>query len=173
MPSKTEIFAKYQNKFFIETGSYLGDGIKQAISAGFNKIISIELADKYYTHCKQIFASNPNVEIIKGDSYKVLPNIIKDITVPITFWLDGHHSCGDTALGDYWAPLIQELEVIKNHSIKTHTIIIDDMRCWTEPNEVHGFYTLDIINKLNEINPEYKLVYEFGSQENDILVAHI
>ncbi len=27
MPSNTEIFSKYPNNIFIETGSYLGDGI--------------------------------------------------------------------------------------------------------------------------------------------------
>jgi hypothetical protein len=173
MPSKTENFKKYINDIFIETGSYRGDGISQAISAGFNRIISIELSEKYYEYCRNLFKENSNVEIINGDSYKVLPDIIKNINQPITFWLDGHHSCDDTALGDFWAPLIQELEVIKNHHIKTHTIIIDDMRCWSEPNPVHGFYTPDIIKILNEINSDYKLTYEHGFQENDILVAHI
>ena len=131
------------------------------------------MADKYYDYCELLFSQNPNVQIIKGDSYKILPDIIKDINVPITFWLDGHHSCGDTGLGDYWTPLIQELEGIKNHPIKTHTIMIDDMRCWLDPNPVNGFYTPDIINKLNEINPNYKLTYEDGAQKDDILVAHI
>jgi hypothetical protein len=173
MPSKTDNFKKYLNEVFIETGSYMGDGIRQAITAGYNKIISIELSEKYFDYCKSIFKENPNVEIVKGDSYKVLPDIINNINTPITFWLDGHHSCADTALGDYWAPLIQELDVIKNHHIKTHTIMIDDMRCWLEPNPVHGFHTPDIIKKLNEINPDYKFKYEHGLQENDILVAYI
>ena len=173
MPSKTENFKKHMNEVFIETGSYLGDGISQALNAGFKKVISIELSDKYYQYCSDLFKQHLNVQIIKGDSYKMLPEIIKDIDVPITFWLDGHHSCGDTGLGDYWVPLIQELDVIKNHPIKTHTIMIDDMRCWLEPNEVHGFCTSDIINKLKEINSDYKLTYQDGSQENDILIAHI
>ena len=52
MPSKKEIFQKYINNYFIETGSYLGDGIQQAIDAGFKNIISIELSDKYFNICK-------------------------------------------------------------------------------------------------------------------------
>ena len=103
----------------------------------------------------------------------MLPEVINEIEEPMTFWLDGHHSCGDTALGEYWAPLMQELEVIKNHKLNTHTILIDDMRCWEEPNEVHGFYKEDIFNKLKEINPDYKLSFEFGNQKDDVLVAYI
>lgn len=173
MPSKTENFKKYLNNIFIETGSYVGDGIQQAIDAGYEKIISIELSDKYHSISTNRFLSNPNVSIVKGDSFRVLPSIMKDISEQVTFWLDGHHSCGDTALGEHWAPLMQELDVIKSHSIKTHTIMIDDMRCWELPNPVHGFYKEDIFNKLLEINPEYKFTYEDGLQENDILVAHI
>jgi hypothetical protein len=36
------------------------------------------------------------------------------------------------------------------------TILIDDMRCWKEPNDVHGFYEPDIFEKLKEINNDYK-----------------
>lgn len=173
MPSNKENFEKYPNDVFIETGSYLGDGIQQALDAGFKNIISIELSDKYYNISKNRFINNTNVTVIKGDSFKVLPDLIKNINCPITFWLDGHHSCGDTALGEYWTPLMQELEVIKNHHVKNHTIMIDDMRCWELPNEVHGFYKEDIFNKLRDINPYYIFTYEDGGVKNDILVANI
>jgi hypothetical protein len=173
MPTKKETFAKYNNGYFIETGSHLGNGIQQALDAGFKKVISIELSDKYFTHCENRFKDNDNVKIVKGDSFKVLPEVIKDIDEPITFWLDGHHSCGDTALGEHWAPLMQELDVIKSHDVKNHTILIDDMRCWEEPNEVHGFYKDDIFEKLKEINPDYKLSYEHGNQADDVLAAHL
>jgi hypothetical protein len=173
MPSKKENFEKYLNQYFIETGSFWGDGINQALDAGFKNIISIELSDKYHKICESKFSHLNNVQVIKGDSYKMLPDVIEKINEKITFWLDGHHSCEDTALGDYWSPLIQELDVIKKHSIKDHTIMIDDMRCWELPNPVHGFYKDDIINKLLEINPNYKFTYEDGVEKNDILVAHI
>lgn len=173
MPSNTENFRKYPNEIFIETGSYMGDGVQQALDAGFKNVISVELSDKYFTISTNRFNHNPNVKIVKGDSFKVLPEILKNIDSPVTFWLDGHHSCGDTALGEHWAPLMQELDAIKEHPIKTHTIIIDDMRCWQEPNPVHGFFKDDIFEKLKEINPDYKLTYEDGLQKDDILVAHI
>jgi hypothetical protein len=173
MPSNTENFKKYKTDLFIETGSYIGDGIQQALDAGYEKIISIELSDKYFKESTDRFISEPKVTVVQGDSYKVLPGVLKDVKTKSTFWLDGHHSCGDTALGDYWTPLMQELDSIKDHEIKDHTIMIDDMRCWQEPNPVHGFFIDDIYRKLKEINPDYQIDYLDGSVEKDILVAHI
>ncbi len=173
MPSNTEIFNKHLNDIFIETGSFMGQGIQQALDAGFKNVISIELSDKYFSLCENRFSGNTNVKIVKGDSFKVLPEILETVDIQVTFWLDGHHSCGDTALGEHWAPLMQELDVIKSHKIKTHTIIIDDMRCWEHPNPVHGFFKDDIFVKLHEINKDYKFSFEDGQFENDILVAHI
>lgn len=170
---RDNIFKKYPNKVFIETGSYLGNGIRNAIEAGFEQIYSIELSEKYFNYCKEQFVNYPQVIMVFGDSCERIKDVIKDIDTPITFWLDGHHSCEDTALGKYWTPLMQELEQIKGHKIKNHTIIIDDMRCWKEPNPVHGFYTPDILQKIQEINSNYEISYENGQTYNDILVAKI
>lgn len=173
MPLTTNIFKKYPNKIFIETGSHMGDGIQLAIEAGFETIISIELSDKYFQIASNRFKQNENVLVLLGDSIEVLPKILDSLNTSATFWLDGHYSCGDTALGKYWAPLMQELELIKNNHIKTHTIIIDDMRCWKDENPVHGFCSVDIFNKLKEINNEYKYCFEDSVQQDDILVAHL
>lgn len=170
---RTNIFKKYPNSVFIETGSYFGDGINYAIEAGYDKIYSIELSDKYYDICTNRFRNNTNVTIIKGDSCEKLNELIQEIDCPVTFWLDGHYSCGDTALGKYWTPLMVELEHIKQHKIKSHTILIDDMRCWVEYNENHGFVTNDIIEKVKEINSEYIISFEDGYVENDVLVAKL
>lgn len=172
MPTRNNLFKKYINPVFVETGSYMGSGIQEAHNAGFNKIYSIELSDFYYNLCVQKFMNNPNIHLIKGDSSEVLYDIIKDIDENITFWLDGHYSGGDTALGKMSSPLMSELEVIKNHKIKTHTIIIDDMRCWKISPE-YDFCSDDIVKKLHEINNNYELIYEYGFVSNDILVATI
>jgi hypothetical protein len=173
MPSNTENFKKFPNETFIETGSFYGEGIQQAIESGFEKIISIELSPKYFSICVNRFNLDPNVKIVFGDSYKILPEILPKINSRITFWLDGHHSCEDTALGDFWAPLMQELDAIKSHHIKNHTILIDDMRCWNEYDSKHGFETKDLLSKLYDINPNYKIEYLNGVIDNDILVAYI
>ncbi len=174
MPANNTLFQNYLNPVFIETGSYLGDGIQQALNAGFKQVISIELSDKYFDICSQRFKNDNRVTIIKGDSALIFYDVIREINEPITFWLDGHHSCGDTALGVHWAPLIQELDAIKRHHRNDHTILIDDMRCWQEPNPVHGFYEPDLIAKLKEIRLDYNLVkVDSPVAPQDILVAEI
>lgn len=169
-------FKKYVNQIFIETGSYTGDGIQAAINAGFPKIISIELSNKYYEQCKKRFKNNENVTIVLGDSINVLPEVLKNINERCTFWLDGHCSGGDTASGKYLVPLMQELLIIKEHHIKNHTILIDDMRLlknhlaeWSNLN----YSVKDIEETLLSINEEYKINYEYGMVEDDILVAKI
>ena len=68
---------------------------------------------------------------------------------------------------------MQELEAIANHHIKTHTILIDDMRCWEEPNPVHGFYKQDIRDFIPNINPEYTISYIDGIQPEDVMVLKV
>jgi hypothetical protein len=174
MPIKKQDLIKYtSNKVFVETGSYCGDGIQLAIDCGFNNIHSIELSEKHFKHCINRFKDNSNIKIHRGDSSKVLFGVIENINENITFWLDGHYSCGDTALGDKICPLLEELELIKNHHIKTHTILIDDMRCWLIDNPKIQFGDEEIRNKILEINKDYTFLYEDGECENDILVAII
>lgn len=179
MPTNTQLFKKYKNNnIFIETGSLVGQGIEQALEAGFDKILSIELSEWHYVVCMNKFYSNSKVNLFLGDSSVILKNIIDQIDQPATFWLDGHYSGGNTAKGEKESPLMEELEIIKNHKIKNHTIIIDDMRCWIKNNNTCFFDKLDIENKLKEINPNYILLYENGVQEknifpNDILIATI
>lgn len=114
MSVKNNIFLKYPNKYFVETGCYEGDGLNFAINANYEKIISIEIAEKYHKICTEKFKNNENVSIILGDSAIIMYDIIKDIDSRITFWLDGHFCGGDSGLGLHISPLIQELEHIKN-----------------------------------------------------------
>ena len=152
MPSSSGLFKEYLSEVFVETGSYVGDGVACALEAGFNRVYSIELADKYYEHCVARFSGDQRVTIVKGDSGIMLYEATKDINCKITFWLDGHHSCGDTALGCAWSPLMKELELIGQHPIKEHTIIIDDMICWERDNPVIGFGIKEIQEKIISIN---------------------
>src|ERR1035437_5376601 len=153
MPITSEILKKYPNTIFIETGSYMGDGIQSALDAGFKIIYSIELSNKWQSYCINRFKNNSKVNIILGESQKVMNNIIKNINNSITFWLDGHYSGPHTAMGEYESPLIQELHIIGEHSIKTHTILIDDLRCWHVAD--HGFDTEILKLECLKINKEY------------------
>lgn len=44
-------FEKYPNPIWVETGSHHGDGIQQAIDAGFKELYSIELSHDLYLRC--------------------------------------------------------------------------------------------------------------------------
>lgn len=176
--STDKIFEKYnKNNIFIETGSLFGCGISRAITYGYKKIISIELADYYYWHCKEKFKTyEDQVTIIHGDSGVVLGKIIEEFDEPITFWLDGHYSGGaesgvpETAGEGKESPLFAELECIKNHKIKNHVLLVDDM-------------TKDLIPfvkaKILEINKNYKIEVLVCPIDNDpniyknLLVASI
>ena len=169
--SKTskELFSKYLNNIFIETGTYHGDGVQAALDAGFKKVYSIELGESLYFNCLKRFRDNKNVFLLNGDSIDTLPFILDNINEPVTFWLDSHYSGVDTVQGKSNTPLLEELEIIKNHHIKTHTILIDDLRGWYK--HTHGFDTLDLMKIITGINPEYMFKLENGYIENDILVA--
>jgi len=167
-----EVFEKYPNDFFVETGTHNGGGVQNALDAGFQYVRNIELAPHHCSNSKKRFKKNKNVQIHLGDSSCMLGEIIKDIDRPITFWLDGHYSAGDTAQGLTNSPILLELDQIATHPIKTHTILIDDVRCFGTWD--FDYVTLDeVVAKILEINPNYCIHFEDGYQENDILVAFI
>lgn len=174
MPTNTEVFKKYLSSVFVETGCYYGVGITAAIQAGYNKIYSIELSPKYAEICRGRFQNNHQVQIIEGDSSKDLYSVIENIHERITFWLDGHNSGGDTAMGDKISPLIEEIEQIGRHDLKNHVIMVDDLRCWNMDNV--GFSDKEIRESILKVNPLYTFQYEDGINDyqifkNDILVA--
>jgi hypothetical protein len=113
------------NPVFIETGTFMGDGIYNAIWAGFSEIYSIELSDYLYERTLPYIKDFPNVRLIHGDSGRLLKYLLMEIDKQVTFWLDAHYSEQCTAYGP--SPLFKELDAINNHYIKTHTILIDDI----------------------------------------------
>ena len=179
------------NDVFVETGTLSGDSVALAIKCGFKEIYSIELDEQYYNNARDMFNQYDFVHIINGSSDKVLYDVIKNINESITFWLDAHYSGGDTAIGDKYYPIVEELEQIKKHHIKNHIILIDDVHMFdnkTLQNNLN-FFTLHhiakILNKRNEkipnikrikkiiysINEKYKISYTRGWYENSILIA--
>jgi len=107
-----EGFERFPNHYFVETGTYAGDGIKFALRAKFNEIYSIEIDQILFRNATKKFAANKNVHVSLGDSGVMLWEVIKNLDKPITFWLDGH--CGTPRKdGGKNTPLIEELEQIK------------------------------------------------------------
>jgi hypothetical protein len=175
--SSKELFQKYPNPVFIESGSFIGDGIQSAIDAGFEEIYSIEINTMLFLRCVDRFKGNSKVHLLNDESHYVLKDLLSRISKPITFWLDGHNSGVDpetqllTSFGEVERPVMRELEVIKRHSINTHTILIDDMRLWSI--DVNGYDTEMIKNKCLEINPGYKFTFVDGYVKNDILIVNL
>lgn len=170
--SEVGTFAKFKNPVFVETGAHVGGGIQRALSSGFKEVHSIELDPTHYRNCKRKYAMRKNVHLHLGDSGVILYDVIKNINSPITFWLDGHHMGEGTVVGNSKTPIIAELEHIKRHHIKTHTILIDDVRLFG--THYFDFLTLEeVIQKIVEINPDYKISYVDGYAKNDILVARV
>ncbi len=166
-------FERFMNQYFVETGTYLGSGINFALRAGFPVIHSIEINPTFVANAKKHFKNNQNVHIWLGDSSLDLHLVIKDIDQPITFWLDGH--CGSPRTdGGNNTPLMAELEQIRKHPIKNHTIIIDDMHCCG--TILFDYLTKeDIEHKILEINPNYVITFvdggDQGEYKNNIMVA--
>lgn len=167
---------KYMNPIFVETGTFHGDGIKEAINVGFDKIYSIEVKQEFYQECSKKFYYEINkgqVELILGDSQYALSDLVKNLDKPTTFWLDAHTHEGGK--GHKNCPLYEELEHIKSHPIKCHTILIDDLRLIKSRNAWggHDVTVEGLIEKIKKINPNYQIVFEDGHVEKDVLCAYI
>ena len=162
MSASVEVFKKYLNSVFIETGSQFGDGIQMALDAGFKEIYSIEANVDCFKHCVSRFYLR-GVNFWLDDSANGLMDILYDIDSKCTFWLDAHNE------NDY--PVLAELEAISQHPIKTHTILIDDIRMF--PTDKNGLTEQKIKDRILQINPDYKFSYEDGYVKNDILVAKV
>ncbi len=166
------LFNEFPNRYFVETGSLRGEGVIEALRTGFTEIHSIELSPHYHSYCKDTFSHLPHVHFWLGDSATLLEEIIQKIDKPITFWLDGHYSGTDTAKGSRNTPILQELAAIKRHPIKTHTILIDDVRLFS--SEEFDHISLSTVKQLIlEINPNYVISFKDAFQERDILVATV
>jgi len=99
---------------FIETGTFHGVGAAVQ-SANFPKVITIEVNDQYYESACKKLKPYTNVEVIHGDSAKVLyslRNLIKD-EICVFIYLDAHFYDGALPLNERWV-ILRELEALKD-----------------------------------------------------------
>ena len=165
---KEELIKDYAKTFntqiLIETGTYLGDMV-HAMKKSFSRIISFELDHDLAVQAQQRFANDPHIEIVEGDSGKLLDEHLATINEPCLFWLDGHYSGGITAKGALETPIKNELTAILSHPVNGHVILIDDARCFTGEND---YPTLDELkNFVAERKPNHKF-----SVEHDAIRIH-
>lgn len=166
--SEKRIIIKRYKKLFdlkvlIETGTFLGETI-DTFKDEFDQLISFELSEELATKAKEKFKKHKHINIITGDSGKLMVDILKEIQQPCLFWLDGHYSSEffigkdfiKTAKGEKETPIIEELTTIFNHSIDSHVVLIDDARCFNGKND---YPTLGELKKLiHDLSPNSKVV---------------
>ena len=170
----TSVLSKHINPVLVETGTYQGDGVETALAMGFSRVISIELFEILFNDCKKKFAGDNRVTLVLGDSALILWDAIKDVNDRMTFWLDGHvFPNQEIILGVKASPLMEDLEQISRHPIKTHVIMIDDMSSLPKGGGVYkttSFSRKDIEDAVLRINASYKISY-FNRGGTDVLIA--
>lgn len=154
---------------FVETGTNRANSTLWA-SQFFSKVISIEGFEELYLYSKKRCSENKNIELIHGDSAKILGPLVSKIKSPAIFWLDAHW-CGEQTFGkEAECPVLAELKAI-NQSQLDHWILIDDARFFLQPpthehQYLHWPSIAEICEALkSEKNPRYIFLFE------DVLVA--
>jgi hypothetical protein len=186
MPLSLATLNKYKKgNVFLETGTSWGGGIRLALDAGFQKIVSLEIDAEIANKASDTFHTQVyygQVEIIKGDSAELLGSIIELINEPITFWLDAHleESQHGAFKDKHPCPLYDELTFIRRHAVKEHVIMIDDMKIVGTGHFWGGTVEREVItDMLMAISQAYKIEIVDGEyapghiDEKDILVAYL
>lgn len=154
-----DIAKKYNISTLVETGTYLGNMIA-ANKNNFDRIYSIELDSKLFARARRKFAEFKNIKVIKGDSSKVLPLVLKRINKPSIFWLDAHYSGKITAKGTFDTPIISELKSIISVKPKRQIILIDDADYFKGEN---GYPTITSLkNFISKEYPNYKFEIKYN-----------
>jgi hypothetical protein len=165
MNNISQMFEKYRKgcSYFVETGTYKGYGIDAAKEVGFERYYSAEYLKSLYEECLEKFEDQDDVFLYNGSSEDCLVEILKDIDKKSLFWLDAHDSFG-TGGG---VPTYEELKVLKEHPIKNHTLLVDDVPLYFGNGE-------ELKQRILEINPKYKfLTHNPDTRPDYILVAYI
>lgn len=126
-------------RIFVETGTFMGDTV-YIMSKLAERIYSIELDPSLAAAAQKRFSQNSRINILQGDSGDLIPSVLRGLSEPAVFWLDGHYSGDITAKTDRETPIFQELQAIFSSPIKNHLILIDDAHCF---NGTHDYPTLE------------------------------
>lgn len=176
----------YKTRTYIETG--LGEvgapgsghpnSVRQALNEEFETVHSIEISQPLYADGVTRFQKDiesKKLFLHLGDSLTILPKILKKIDWRCTFFLDSHGGYGGgSGVGTKKCPIIEELDIIKNHPINDHVLLIDDLRILNaDAFGTPGISEEIIKEKILEINPAYSFSYENGHTINDVLAAII
>ncbi|MDO8731310.1 MAG: class I SAM-dependent methyltransferase [Actinomycetota bacterium] len=120
---------------WVETGTYLGE-TTAFLAGSANHVYSLEPMPDLAQAAVERFGGIANVTIIQGLSEDCLPEILDGIAGPVSFWLDGHFSKGNTFQGPSDTPIRAELAAIEPHLPRwdSVTVLVDDVRCFDPSN---------------------------------------
>ena len=111
MPLDRVDLSKYRSDVFIETGTHRGDGVRRALEAGFESVMTCELDPSWLMRMPREFITHERVRIGVGRSSRILTDYCMMAGgESVTFWLDAHP---DGKLVFETSPLFEELETIK------------------------------------------------------------
>ena len=124
--------------------------------------VEIFSRDDFYSVVYRTIDFVQRITLYKGDTKDLLPVILNRVEEKSSIWLDAHWgpdasnglSKNDSSYKLF--PVLQELDSIQEHSIKDHTIMIDDI------NQYKNTHLGDIAmleNKIRSINDLYQIKY--------------
>jgi len=167
MGSSIELFSKYRkySDILIETGTYMGDGVQCAFDAGYKKVYSCDINSECVSNAREKFKDEDFTVLLKPSEI-ALKDFLDGIDQRCVIFLDGHampkdghpstREFGSTTLNEnaLTCPLVEELQIIKEHHIKDHVILIDDFQCFNTWCFDDLSYD-DVLDFVKTINPKY------------------
>ncbi len=167
--------SNYLNPVFLETGTYHGGGVRQALKAGFERIVTIEIHEPYIEENTARFQQEiraGRVSIIQGDTAEVLADALRGLEGPITFWLDAHTQYYEGGVGKKKCPVVEELEQIRAlRAGQPDTLLIDDLRLIEDRNVGWAVNLGELYRLVWEIRPDYRITRIEGHVPHDVLAC--
>ena len=166
---------KYKNDcdIFVETGTWMGDGIQTALHLGFKNVYSCDIDKENIVNASNRFKGLP-VTCFHQSSEDFLKDICPILKKPSLIWLDAHvmpdssgqvFSTKQLEMSQKFnvsvCPIIQELSNIFTYGSCDHVIMIDDYHCFGnwEFSNLTADETKEFILSKNEH-------YKFSVEEN-------
>ncbi len=183
LPPNKNLLALHPNHYYVESGIFHGDSLRLAIDTGFKVVIGVEYFPQFISSVQSRFRMGSAMEkqiektyvkLYQGDSGEILSEAMKMIDKPATLFLDGHSQFieGEEESPTPY-PLEAELLQIAKHSIRTHTLIVDDILHLTHPDVPSNLTRKGIENLIWNINPQYKIRYVSNPVRENLLIATI
>jgi len=176
------VLEKHKNLVFVCTGIRSCIPIARALNANFHEIYGIDADQVLVDHAAFVLPVYINEKprqlrkfrLYCGEPQVELAKVIADIKKPITFLLSSYIPDAD-GNGDK-NMVLEELESIKKHCIKRHTIMVENIHY--AGTAMFDYVSLSsIMEKILEINPRYIFSFEKGghleNEEGAILVASL